>query len=163
MDSWFILINKQGDKKVILPKKVWEECATLTELYDKGINCKYICETDEMFTNVINILYYNQAINNLDPASVLSQLQIKPNKVEVKFALKIGSFTAQIFWTEMIKRDDTLAKVEKHKYSFMYLDEFHREKNIDVGEEDIFYPIENTGDIEEISISQAGVVTMRRK
>lgn len=115
-----------------------------------------------MFTNIINILYYNQAINNLDPASVLSQLQIKPNKVETKFALKMGSFDAQIFWTEMIKRDDTLAKVEKHKYSFTYLDEFNKEKIIDLGEEDIFYPIENTGDIEEISVSQIGRVTIRQ-
>lgn len=33
MDPWFILINQFSDKKAILPKKVWQECTVLSELF----------------------------------------------------------------------------------------------------------------------------------
>jgi chromosome condensin MukBEF MukE localization factor len=162
MDIPFHLVNDYSNKSILLSKNILDQCAVLSDLYDKNITQYHMYETDEIFTNVVNILYYNKAVNNLDPASVLSQLHIKPNKVEIKFTLKIGSFAAQIFWTSMITHDETLEKVEKHKYSFTYLDEFNQEKIIDLGEEETFYTIENTGDVEEISVSQTGIVTIQR-
>lgn len=87
-----------------------------------------------MFANVVNILYYNQAINNLDPTHVLVDLGIKPNRTNTSFGLRIGGLPTYVSWTSLVNPDDEIMKVEKHVFSFIYLDKKGREKSTDESE-----------------------------
>jgi hypothetical protein len=76
--------------------------------------------------------------------------------------LRIGGSPVYVSWTSLIKADYEIMKVEKHVFSFIYLDKKGREKFTDENEIETMYTIENTGDIMEIRVSNTGSITITR-